>query len=357
MSPKPLSPLGRILAGAGVATLAVAGLSACASMPSSSETAASPGSAEGAVIGISYSYIQNSYNTAASRLLSKYAEEAGFKPLPVTDANADSSKQIADIQTLISRGAKGLIVTPSDSKVLLGAVTQATAKGIPVVTPDIGISTDKVFVNVRPSSLAMGTSQCEAAGEALGGKGNLFYEAGDLSGQAGNERWTSFNSCMQDKFPGITVTMKQGKWDANTATSQIETAFGSGTKYDALILASDSVYANGAVATLKKLGLLVPVGQPGHIYMSGIDGSPEGIQAVKNGEMDATIVQPLVESSKLTVQYLKDAMEGKKLQVGKTDHNSEVKQDEDGSFTDYVSSFIATKDNANDENIWGNLKF
>lgn len=330
------------------AVLSTTVLAACASGP------ADDGDAEGrTVIGIANAFMGNSFNQAAVALLTKYSEEAGFSPLEPTNADADSSQQISDVQSLVSRGAEGVLLTPNDSDALAGVVDQTVAQGIPVVTPNIGVNTDRVFVNVRPSGVEMGTLQCEALEGNVPDGAEIFYVAGFLSDSTGRERWESFSTCVEDRFPGISVTMGEGKWDPVESTTLIETAFGSGRQYDALVLASDSVYGPGALSTLRRLDLLHPVGEPGHIYLSGIDGSPEGLQAIRDGYMDNLVAQPLVQQTEQAVAYLKIALEGGEVVPGPTGHGSEIIE-EDGVFTDFIPALFVTLDNVDDPAIWGN---
>lgn len=337
------------------AALAVAAAATAVALAGCSAAAPSGNgeSEEGTVIGIANAFMGNSFNQAAVALLTKYSEEAGFSPLEPTNADADSSQQISDVQSLISRGAKAILLTPNDSDALAGVVDSTVGQGIPVVTPNIGVNTDKVFVNVRPSGIEMGTLQCEALEGNIPDDAQIFYVAGFLSDSTGRERWESFNDCVTKKFPGVTITMKEAKWDPVESTTIIETAFGSGQHYDALVLASDSVYGPGALSTLKKLNLLFPVGEEGHIYLSGIDGSPEGLQAIRDGYMDNLVAQPLVQQCEQAVKYLKLALEGGTVQAGPTDHGSEIIE-ENGVLTDFIPALFVTIDNVDDKAIWGN---
>ncbi len=339
---------------AALATAAIVATVALTGCAAGGGTGTDAGTEEGGtVIGIANAFLGNSFNQAAVALLTQYSKDAGFSPLEPTNADGDSSQQISDVQSLISRGAKGILLTPNDSDALAGVVDSTVAQGIPVVTPNIGVNTDKVFVNVRPSGIEMGTLQCEALEGNVPDDAQIFYVAGFLSDSTGRERWESFRDCVADKFPGVTVTMKEAKWDPVESTTIIETAFGSGQQYDALVLASDSVYGPGALSTLKKLNLLFPVGEDGHIYLSGIDGSPEGLQAIRDGFMDNLVAQPLVQQCEQAVAYLKLALEGGTVKAGPTDHDSEI-VDDGGVLTDFIPALFVTLDNVDDEAIWGN---
>ena len=339
------------LLGVAAATVATLSITACSS--SGSSGTASTASADGAVIGISMEAQSNSFDKAMQQQLVQDAKDAGFKPLEPTNAGGEASQQISDLQTLISRGAKGLLLVPWDSDALASAVDQASGKGVPVVTPNVGVNSSAAYVNVRPDGTQMGNMQCDALKGQIPDNAQIFYEAGGLSDNVGRDRWQSFDACIQKDFPNATVTMKEGKWDPVTAGNQIETAFGSGQHYDALVLASDSLYIPVALSTLKKLNLLKPVGDPDHIYLSSIDGSPEGLDAIRDGWQDFMVAQPLVEASKLSVDYLKDALDGKTVAPGPTDHNSQIVKADDGSLTDFIPAIAVTKDNVDDKSVLG----
>jgi len=61
------------------------------------------------------------------------------------DAQGSNEKQIADIESLITRGAKALIVLAWDADAVLPAVAKATAEGIPVIGYDRLIEKPGVF--------------------------------------------------------------------------------------------------------------------------------------------------------------------------------------------------------------------
>lgn len=310
------------------------------------------GSVEGTVIGISYPYVDNAFYQTLISIIEEEARAAGLEPLPVTDAGGDTSKQLSDIQTLISRGAKALVIQAQDSNALASAVSAASAKGIPVTSPNVGINSPDV-INIRPDNRAMAALNCEALGEALGGKGKVYFQGGDLSGAAGVNRWEGFRDCIEENYPEISITFKESKWDPATAATQMETTLGADPDYQAIVMASDTIYTSVVIATLTKLGLLAPAGEPGHIYVTGIDGSPEALDAVRDGYVDSVVSEPLPEEGRLSIYYLVEALQGRTFEPGPTDHGTEIVE-EDGVLTDVVPAVLVTDENVDDADLWGN---
>ncbi|GMA88359.1 hypothetical protein GCM10025868_36090 [Angustibacter aerolatus] len=245
--------------------------------------------------------------------------------LPAVNADADAAKQSTDVQTLIGRGVKGLIVVPVDSKAIVPAIKQANAKNIPVVTVDLGADSGKIAMIVRADNVYMGTAGCEYMGKQAAGKGTVLNLQGDLATQNGQDRSKGFTECMSSKFPGITVVSKPMKWAPEECATQAQTVL-STQKIDGIFEGSESVCLASVQKVLTTQKKDAKVGESGHITVVGIDGSPAGLDAIRAGQMDAIISQPLDLYAKYGIQYVKDAMAGKTFTAGKTDHDSTIVQ-------------------------------
>src|ERR1700712_2420843 len=78
----------------------------------------------------------NPFRIAETQSIKDEAAKIGVKKLITTNAQSTLSKQISDIQDMISQGAQALIVAPLNSTGLEPALAAAKAKHIPVVTVD-----------------------------------------------------------------------------------------------------------------------------------------------------------------------------------------------------------------------------
>ena len=79
----------------------------------------------------------------------KAAIEAGGGTYIRTDAQDKEDQQLADIDTLIAKGAKVLIVLAKDNKAILPAIEKAKAANIPVIGYDRLIEDERLLHHVR----------------------------------------------------------------------------------------------------------------------------------------------------------------------------------------------------------------
>jgi len=87
------------------------------------------------VIGVSWSNFQEErWKTDEAAI--KAAIAAGGGTYVSADAQSSAAKQVADIEALIARGAKALIVLAQDAKAIEPAITAALNEGIPVIGYD-----------------------------------------------------------------------------------------------------------------------------------------------------------------------------------------------------------------------------
>jgi ABC-type sugar transport system substrate-binding protein len=102
------------------------------------------------------------------------------------------------------------------------------------------------------------------------------------------------------------------------------------------------------------MNLNKPVGEPGHIYLIGIDGTPYDHDMIRNRKLDAAVSQPLLMYAKLGVKYIMDAFAGIEVKLGPTDHDSEIVIQK-GIIQDLLPSRIVTLANVDDPDLWGNM--
>jgi ribose transport system substrate-binding protein len=329
-----------------IALVALAGCSTTHSGDSSSS-----GSGVGQV-GYAESFLTDPFQVQLVKNMTAQATDQSVDLLPAVNANADASKQATDVQTLLGRGVKGLIIVAVDSKAISSAVKQANSQNVPVVMVDLGSDSGKAAMIVRADNVYMGKAACEAEGKLLGGKGTVLNLQGDLSTQNGQDRSKGFTDCMASEFPGITVISKPMNWKPEECATQAQTVI-STTQIDGIFQGSESVCLDSVNKVLSTLGKNATVGQAGHIVNVGIDGSPAGLNAIRAGQMDAIISQPVDLYAKYGIQYIKEAMEGKTFTAGPTDHDSTIVQVGD-SLEDQLPSPTVTKDNVDDKTLWGN---
>ena len=114
------------------------------------------------------------------------------------------------------------------------------------------------------------------------------------------------------------------------------------------------VYLAPTLQALERKGLKFPVGDPKHIVLVSNDGIPQELEAIRNGELDATVSQPADDYAKYGMYWLKKAMAGETFQEGPTDHDSNVVEAAPGILEDQLPAPIVTAENVDDKALWGN---
>jgi simple sugar transport system substrate-binding protein/ribose transport system substrate-binding protein len=113
------------------------------------------------------------------------------------------------------------------------------------------------------------------------------------------------------------------------------------------------VFLQPTLALLKQKGLLKPAGTAGHITIISNDGIPQEFDAIRKGEIDATVSQPADLYAKYALYYAEAAAAGKTFQPGATDHDSTIITIPNG-LEDQLPAPLVTKANVDDKTLWGN---
>lgn len=93
----------------------------------------------------------------------------------------------------------------------------------------------------------------------------------------------------------VQVAQETANWDQQEAFSKVETLLQSNPDVVGIIAGNDTM-ALGAVAAVEAAGL------SGKVAIAGLDGSPDAVEAVKEGKMVGTAMQPAVLISQLAVE-------------------------------------------------------
>jgi ABC-type sugar transport system substrate-binding protein len=157
---------------------------------------------------------------------------------------------------------------------------------------------------------------------------------------------------MAEKFPDIKVNSKPFDWSSEKCSTVAQTVL-STEDIDGIYTASEIGCLKPVTSALKAVGRYAPVGDAKHMPFVGIDGSPESLQAVRDGYMDAVVSQPLNAYAEWAIYWVNRAINGDPTEEGRTDHNSTVVK-EGSSYLDLLESPTVTKDNVDDPGLWGN---
>jgi ribose transport system substrate-binding protein len=352
-----------VLAGALVAGAVIA---ACGGDSGTTSSSSSGGAAGGGTskptIGVDYPRSDTDFWNSYISYVPKFAGDSAVT-LKTTNSSNDVSKLIANTQTLISQGVKGIVMAPQATAAIAPTLQQLQTKKIPVVTIDTRPDTGNVFMVVRADNKAYGTKACQFLGTSLKGKGKVAMLEGDLASINGRDRTEAFNACMKSDFPGIRVFGIPTKWDGSVAASKLQTTLTANPDLKGVYMQASFALA-GTLQVLKQKGLLVAPSDPKHVFVVSNDGIPEELKDIKAGTIDATVSQPADLYAKYGIDYVAAAAEGKTFKPGPTDHGSTIIQVRPGVMEDQLAAPLVTRDGADygseksvkvdDTSLWGN---
>jgi simple sugar transport system substrate-binding protein/ribose transport system substrate-binding protein len=314
------------------------------------------------LIGVDYPRSDTDFWNSYIKYVPKSATELGVD-LKTTNSQNDIANLIANTQSLISQGVKGVVMAPQDTAAIAPTLQTLESKKVPVVSIDTRPDNGKVFMVVRADNRAYGTKACQFLGTKLGGTGKVIMFEGSLDSINGRDRTEAFNDCMAKNFPGIKVLGEATDWKGDVAASKFQTRLVSDPDIKGVYMQSSFALA-GTLQVLKQHNLLVPPTDPKHVFVVSNDGIPEELKDIQAGQIDATVSQPADLFAKYGLFYAKAAIDGKTFQPGPTDHNSTIVKVREGLLEDQLAAPLVTVDGGSyggepslkfdDKSLWGN---
>ncbi|MFF6804488.1 substrate-binding domain-containing protein [Streptomyces sp. NPDC012616] len=334
------------------ATLAVLALATTAcNRESDASTSAAGG--DKAAIGIDLPRSDTDFWNSYAEYLKKDIKTDGANALPISNSQNDVTKLVSNVQVFENTGAKAIVMAPQDTGAIASTLDTLASKKIPVISVDTRPDKGDVYMVVRADNRAYGTKACEYLGKQLGGKGKVAEFQGALDSINGRDRSEAFAECMKTKFPGIKVFELPTDWKGDVASAKLQSLLAQHPDLNGIYMQAGGAFLQPTLALLEQKGLLKPTGQKGHITIVSNDGIPQEFDAIRKGQIDATVSQPADLYAKYALYYAQAAAEGKTFKPGPTDHDSTIIKLPNG-LEDQLAAPLVTKDNVDDKTLWGN---
>lgn len=304
-------------------------------------------------IGANLPLLTSPFWQAYNNYLPQYAKQLGLDMLAPVNSNGDPAQQITDINNLLNQGVKGIVTGPLDSAAISRALDAASAKHVPVVAVDVAPTQGKVAMVVRADNRAYGEKACKYIGDHVSA-GKVVQIMGDLASVNGRDRSEAFRSCVKSHYPKLQVLEIPAAWKGDVAASALDSLLTANPDVKGIYMQAGGVYLSPTLQTLRRKHLLFPAGDPKHIVIVSNDGIPQEFDAIRKGEIDATVSQPADSYAKYGLWYMKETLAGKTFKPGPTDHDSTIIQLAPGVLEDQLPAPLVTKANVDDKNLWGN---
>jgi erythritol transport system substrate-binding protein len=252
-----------------------------------------PVAAQGELIVIITPSHDNPFFKAEADIAQARAEELGYETLVLVHDD-DPNLQDQHFDVAISQGAAAIILDNAGADASIAPIQRAKEAGIPTFLIDREINS----TGDAASQLVSNNYQ----GAVLGGEEfvRLMGEEGQYVELLGRETDTNaairsqgYNDVIAD-FPDLELVAQQSaNWSQTEAFDVMETIIQANPDIKGVIAGNDTM-ALGAQAALNAAGM-------GDVIVVGFDGSPDVMDSIRAGEIDATVLQPVANFSQIAV--------------------------------------------------------
>jgi ribose transport system substrate-binding protein len=223
----------------------------------------------------------------------------------------DREAQVKVVEDFISRGVSGIVLAPLDDTALRASVHDAVSSGIPVVIIDSGLKSDDFISFVATDNYKGGRIAGEKLAHLINGKGKvvmLRYEEGSAST---SEREQGFMDALK-KSSQIEIVSSNQYGGVTT-----ESAYQASENLLARFKASDNsltiqgIFCPNESTTFGMLRALQEGGWAGKVRFVGFDSSANLVKGLKDGQIDALVLQNPLLMGYLGVKTMLEHLSGK----------------------------------------------
>ncbi len=263
---------------------------------------------DGVTIGVSWNNFQEERWKTDEAAIRAVLEEAGATYISA-DAQSSASKQLTDIESLISQGADALIILAQDSDAIGPAVAAAVAEGIPVVGYDRLIENPDAFY-LTFDNKEVGRMQARGVFEVQP-EGNYVFIKGNSADPNADFLFEGQMEVLQEAIDsGAIVNVGEAyteNWNPEVAQANMEQFLTANNNEVDAVVASNDGTAGGAIAALSAQGLA------GSVPVSGQDGDHAALNRIALGTQTVSVWKDARELGKRAAEIALELADGTAL--------------------------------------------
>jgi erythritol transport system substrate-binding protein len=253
----------------------------------------------------------NPYWLTEGNVAKATAEKLGYTA-SVSAHKGDTNTESTLIDTAITNKSVAIILDPANADGSIGAVKKAVAANIPVFLVNAEINQEGLakaqLVSNNAQGAALGATQWV---ESVGQSGKYAELFGNPADNNAATRSNGYETVLT-QYPDLVKAAREvADWDRTKGHDKMQSMLQANPDIIGVISGNDEM-ALGAIAALKEAGKLEQV------KVGGFDGSPDAVEAIKAGEMQYTVLQPVAVFSEEAVKQADNF-----IKTGKTGAESE----------------------------------
>lgn len=274
-------------------------IAGCVKAPNGGENGSSTARGDGTIkIGFSMATLKEERWTKDKDAFEAHCKEMKVECV-VTVANANANKQANDVDNLLTQGVDVLVIAPHDSTQAASMVSKAKAQGVPVISYDRLINSDKIDLYISHQVPVIGRKMAEYALERVP-KGNYVMVYGASTDNNGMIMKREQNAVLKpsvDKGDIKIVADQHAKdWKPDEALKIVENALTQNSDDVDVVIASNDGTAGGAISALETKGLA------GKVLVTGQDAEKAALQRIAEGKQTMTVYKPIEPLAQAAVE-------------------------------------------------------
>jgi len=265
----------------------------------------SEGKSEGRLFGVTFQTMNNPFFVDLNEGIKQVVEARGDR-LVTLDAQWNSLKQRNDISDLVLQGASGIFINPVNWEGIKGSLLQAQRKEIPCIIVDAPVKEkDLVLCQVASDNVEAGRlAACALAQECPSAKIVVLHLSVN---KACIDRVAGFKEELV-KYPSMKILdIQEGKGTTEGARPVMRDLLGRYPELNAVFPINDPS-ALGAISALESAGKLKDV------TVVTVDGSAEGIAAIKAGKLLSSSAQFPKDIGRVAAEKMYEHLDGKSVE-------------------------------------------
>jgi D-xylose transport system substrate-binding protein len=223
------------------------------------------------------------------------------------NAAQDASKQAQQVNSMITKGVKVLVVDPQDSVGIKSSIQAAVAKGIKVIAYD-RLAQGPISGYVSYDNEKVGELQGHALLDAMGAKATPQAKIVMINGDDADPNAAQFKAGAHKVLDGkVNIAYEQsGLWKDTVANQKVTAAITQlGKNNIAGVYSANDTMAGGIATALKGAGISVP--------LTGQDADLAAIQRILVGTQSATVYKAYKPEAETAAEMAVDLLQGKSV--------------------------------------------
>lgn len=200
------------------------------------------------------------------------------------DKETDIEGQKAMIEDFVTQKVDAVVMAACDADALVSTVQKAEQAGVPVITIDSGLNWDGVRSLVATDNVQGAYEAGKKLFELIGGKGKVGLIPFIKGAASSNDREAGFKKAVEET-PGIELV--------STLYSDSDIGKGKDVTIDMLTQHPDlaGIFAANEAGAVGAARAILERGVKGKVILVGFDGSPDEQQQLRDGVIQALVVQ------------------------------------------------------------------